>query len=128
MSGQILGLVGFAIVVAAGIRWYTLIQQVAIPRDRTLLYGCFGVGAFFGLLALFNQPGWAVGLLALLAVLVGTLLPALRLRSDQAKNEPACPVGAAVPFFTAVDDHGRHFDSNQLAGKPYLLKFFRGHW
>ncbi len=128
MDGQLLGLLAFVIVAGAGLRWYSLIQQVAIPRNRTLLYGFFGVGAFFGLLALFSQPGFVAGTLAFIALLAGAAMPLLRLRSGQAKNEPAFPVGSTIPFFSATDDHGRRFESTWLKGKPYLLKFFRGHW
>ena len=128
MNGELLGLLAFAIVGGTGLRWYSLMQRVAIPRDRTLLYGFFGVGAFFGLLALLNNAGFVTGVLAFLSLLVGSLIPLMRLVSDQAKNEPAFPVGSTIPFFSATDDQGRRFESSWLSGKPYLLKFFRGHW
>jgi hypothetical protein len=128
MNGQILGLLAFAIVVGVGVRWYVLIQRVAIPRDRTLLYGFFGIGAFFGLLALLNHPGWIAGTLASVALIVGATFPLLRLRSAQVPAEPAVPVGSSLPFFAAPDDRGKRFESPWLSGKPYLLKFFRGHW
>jgi hypothetical protein len=128
MNGQVLGLLAFAIVAGAGIRWYVLIQRVAIPRDRTLLYGFFGIGAFFGLLALLSHPGWVVGPLAFVSLIVGAAFPLLRLRSTQVPAEPAVPVGATVPFFAAEDELGKRFESPWLSGKPYLLKFFRGHW
>ena len=128
MNGQLLGLIGFAIVAATGARWFVLINAVAIPRDRTLLYGFFGVGAFFSFLALLHQPGWVVGAMSVVSMLVGAGFPALRLGSDQEHKETAYPVGSTVPFFAADDDSGKRFESSWLAGKPYLLKFFRGHW
>jgi peroxiredoxin len=30
--------------------------------------------------------------------------------------------------FTALDEHGREFALASTAGRPLLLKFFRGHW
>ena len=30
--------------------------------------------------------------------------------------------------FTAKDDQGNSFDLAALRGRPFLLKFFRGHW
>jgi len=128
MSGRLLGVLAFVVVGLTTLRWVSLIRAVAIPRDRTLLYGFFGVGAFFGLLALLNQPGWIGGGLALAALMVGTLMPVLRLWSGQAHLETTVPLGATVPPFSALADNGRTFESMRLAGKPYLLKFFRGHW
>ena len=128
MNGQLLGLLAFAIVAAAGVRWYLLIQQVAIPRDRTLLYGFFGIGAFFGFLAVVNQPGWLIGVLAWSALLVGGLFPLLRLQSEQVQSASTVSVGSQMPFFALDDDSGKRFESTWLTGKPYLLKFFRGHW
>ena len=74
----------------------------AIPRDRTFLYGLFGTGAAFGLLALLSQPGWIGGAMASAALLVGTAFPLLRLGSRQARccrrlvsscRRPAQPAG-----------------------------------
>jgi peroxiredoxin len=33
-----------------------------------------------------------------------------------------------VVSFSAPDADGREFDLSSLAGRPFLLKFFRGHW
>ena len=40
----------------------------------------------------------------------------------------AIAVGATLPTFTAIDEHGETFDSLSLAGSPVLIKFFRGLW
>jgi peroxiredoxin len=37
-------------------------------------------------------------------------------------------VGGSIPEFAAVDGRGGRFHSRELAGKRYLLKFYRGHW
>lgn len=128
MSGLVLAVAAVAGVGLAGWRWAVLIRAVAIPRDRRLLYALFLLGAALGLMALWNEPGWLGGTLAVLAVTVGTAFPALRLRSAQRPNRPAAVVGEPMPAFRGVDDVEAPFDSVVLAGKPYLMKFFRGHW
>jgi hypothetical protein len=128
LNGQILGLLAFAVVAGTMFRWFQLVHAVAIPQNRTMFYGFLGTGALLGLIALMNQPGWIVGTLAVLSLLVGSVFPLLRLRSGQVSKETTAPVGSQVPSFAALDDAGVRFESSSLAGTPYLLKFFRGHW
>ena len=40
----------------------------------------------------------------------------------------AVEVGQPLRHFTALTGDGTTFDSNALAGRRVLLKFFRGHW
>jgi peroxiredoxin len=37
-------------------------------------------------------------------------------------------LGQPIPEFTAPDAEGQPFALSSLHGRPYLLKFFRGHW
>ena len=37
-------------------------------------------------------------------------------------------VGAPILDFEAPDAEGEPFDLATLRGRPFLLKFFRGHW
>jgi len=37
-------------------------------------------------------------------------------------------VGEPILRFRARDAEGNDFDLQELAGRPFLLKFFRGHW
>ena len=46
----------------------------------------------------------------------------LRVRIDHLQ------VGATIPAFDALDEHGERFDSASLEGHPVLIKFFRAHW
>ena len=59
---------------------------------------------------------------------MSTIFPALRLQSRQQPNRPAVAVGEPMLLFSAPDENGVDFDLSSLNGKPYLLKFFRGHW
>ena len=40
----------------------------------------------------------------------------------------AIRIGDTIPAFSALDENGELFESKTLAGKPALIKFFRGHW
>ena len=46
----------------------------------------------------------------------------------QKTGAPKIVVGQPLPAYTALNEDGSSFDSQSLAGAPYLLKFFRGHW
>lgn len=128
MSGALLGLVALLVVTATLLRWFQLIQRVAIPRRRAGYFALFLLGAALGVVALRSEPGWIGGAAATLAVVVGSIFPLLRLGSRQLATTPAVRVGEPMLAFTALDDAGARFDSVVLAGRPYLLKFFRGHW
>ncbi len=123
-----LSFLGLAIVVAAGVRWFQLIKKVAIPRNRMGFHLAFGGGAVLGVVGAITATGWLSTIVGGLAAMVGSAMPILRLLSGQKSAEPTLSVGDSVLAFTALDEHGVEFDLASLSGKPYLLKFFRGHW
>lgn len=123
-----LSFVGLAIVVATGLRWFQLIQKVAIPRNRVRFHLAFGGGAVLGLVGAITGTGWLSTLVGGFAAVAGSVMPLLRLQSSQKSAEPTLSVGDPILAFTALDEHGADFDLASLKGKPYLLKFFRGHW
>ena len=63
-----------------------------------------------------------------LALVGGALMPLLRLQSAQAAKMPSVAVDGPMIEFALPGEDGASFESKSLAGKPYLLKFFRGHW
>ena len=62
------------------------------------------------------------------SLLASTVFLGLTALSAQTPNTPAVAVGGPVIDFTAPADDGTLFDSGTLRGRPFLLKFFRGHW
>lgn len=122
-----LGLLGLAIVVATGFVWFRLIRNVAVPRNRAPYFAAFVTGALVGIAGVFQG-----GLLSVatggLAAFVGLTFVALRLQSGQRPNRPAVAIGEAMLAASAPDENGADFDLSILRGKPYLMKFFRGHW
>ncbi len=122
-----LGLLALIVVAATFYNWFQLIDRVAIPRNRAGWFATFLAGGALGVMAI-SQGGFFSTLLGLPAAFVGFVFPALRLQSKQQPNRPAVAVGGKMVGFVAPDEHGNDFDLASLTGKPYLLKFFRGHW
>lgn len=122
-----LGLLALIVVGATVYNWLALIERVAIPRDRRAWFAAFLAGGAIGVIAI-SQGGFLSTLFAIPAVAIGFLFPALRLQSRQQPNRPAVAVGDPMTNFVLKDENGVDFDLASLTGKPYLLKFFRGHW
>ena len=122
-----LGLIALGIIVATGFVWFQLIENVAVPRNRVGYLSLFVLGGLVGVFAI-SQGGFFSTAFAIPAVLIGFVFPALRLQSGQKPNTPAIAVGGDMLNFVAPDANGVDFDLSSLHGKPYLLKFFRGHW
>ena len=122
-----LGLLALIVVAATFYNWFQLIQRVAIPRNRVGFFATFLAGGALGVLAI-SQGGFFSTLFGIPAAFAGFVFPALRLQSTQQPNRPAVVVGDPMMTFVAPDEEGHDFDLASLTGKPYLLKFFRGHW
>jgi hypothetical protein len=87
----------------------------------------FAGGGLIGLAGALGG-GWLSIVSGGLAALLGLGFASLRLLSGQAPNRPTVGVGEPMLAFSAPDADGAVFDSASLSGRPYLLKFFRGHW
>ena len=128
MSGMVLGIVAGSIVVASNVQWFRLLQQVRIPKDRTRFLALNGSGALLGIVALILGAGAVGGSLAALGIVGGLTFLGLAAASGQASTTPAVAVGGEILNFTATAEQGSPFDLSALRGRPFLLKFFRGHW
>ena len=128
MGGDLVGGLAAAIVLGAAIAWYQRLQQVRIPHNRWLFQAAFGLGALLGLLALLRGTGTLGGFAAVAALVGGGVFLGLRAISGQERRQPAVEVGSPVLDFEAPHAAGGSFDLASLRGRPFLLKFFRGHW
>jgi peroxiredoxin len=128
MNADLYGYLAAAIAAASGARWLWLMQQVRIPKDRSFFIGASVASALLGMAGLLSGPSMAGGIAAGVSVVSNALFLVLCAMSRQATPTPAVSVGAAIVPFTAVDDEGRTFNLGDLRGRPFLLKFFRGHW
>jgi hypothetical protein len=128
MSGGLLGLAGAAVVFGTGFVWFRLIDAVRIPRVRAPYFAAMGLGVALGIAAFVQGTGILGAIPALFAILAGGFFLALRLQSGQDARVPVVKLGEPMLDFTALDDEGNSFELASLRGKPFLLKFFRGHW
>jgi hypothetical protein len=128
MTGIVLGVVAFLLVAGSMALWSQRIRRVQVPTDRRGFVACWVGGAALGILALSLGAGWAGGIPAGIAAVAGTFFSALVYISPQRVADNAIQVGESLRDFTAVDENGDEFSIASVAGKPVLLKFFRGHW
>ena len=128
MSGTVLGLVAFAFSVSAGILWFQRMNRVAIPANRSAFLAVMWVGLTLGVLALARGAGWIGGAAAVLSIFAAALFTLTVLIGGQKGGSGALQVGQPIPDFTAPDENGEPFQLSSLAGRPVLMKFFRGHW
>ena len=126
--GTTLGLVGFLLAVTLVLLWFRQARAVAIPENRTLFVLAFLLAAGLGIGAFVARTRWFGGLAAIGAILIGVFLPLTVAISRQELAPNGIRVGETIPHFTAIDDQGRTFDSQELQGQLVLMKFFRGHW
>jgi len=128
MTGSVLGFAAAALLGVAGIRWLRLMREVRIPQRITPYLLATGAAALLGVAAFARGPGVAGGIAAAAAIVGGLAFLALYAASGQAQKVAAVAVGGRVLDFVASDDQERPFALAGLRGRPFLLKFFRGHW
>ncbi len=128
MNGDSLGFVATGLMLIQGARWLYLMQRVRIPADRTAHIVASISSALLGVAALYLGTGLAGGVAAVIPIIACLMFLALCAASGQARTTPTIRVGGPVLDFTAHDDGGDAFDLASLRGRPFLLKFFRGHW
>ncbi len=126
--GTILGFVGLGIALVTVALWFRLVDQVAIPENRAPFVVAFLAAALVGASAFVLRTRWFGAIPAAMAIVIGLFLPFTVSISRQEVATTGIQVGQPLPRFTAIDRHGERFDSASLAGKPVLMKFFRGHW
>ena len=126
--GTTLGVLALVVAAATVALWFRQIGQVDIPEDRTTYVVFFLSAAALGVGAFVTGVRWFGGVAAALAIIIGSFFPFTVAISRQEVAANAIRVGDSIPVFSALDENGEVFESKTLAGKPALIKFFRGHW
>jgi cytochrome oxidase Cu insertion factor (SCO1/SenC/PrrC family) len=124
----VLAVVAAGLTVAAFVYWMGLIKRVEIGDRRWLVTAALGTAMLLALIALGFGSGVAVRVLGGASLLLGVLYFGLLALAGQSVQTPAVAVGQPLLDFTARDHNGEPFSLSSLAGRPVLLKFFRGHW
>ena len=128
MSGTALGIVALLLVAGAFALWGLRIKRVQIPRNRGGFVACWAGGAALGIFALTQAPGWLGGVPAAIATGAGIFFSVLVFVSPQRVADNVVKVGESLRGFAAPDENGDEFSITSVAGRPVILKFFRGHW
>ena len=120
-----LGLISLAIVLIPTVRWFWRAWQVNVPPAPYAYLATWAVGTVLAAIALAQDLGTTA---AGVALGVGFFVLYFVSTGAQKVADSSVAVGDTLPAFTATDEHDATFDSASLAGSPFLLKFFRGHW
>ncbi|MBW2287871.1 MAG: hypothetical protein JRG80_12645 [Deltaproteobacteria bacterium] len=128
MSATVLAFLALLLIVGSVIFWFRLALSVRLPENRTGFVLIWASGTLLGVIALVQGAGWISGIPAGLAVFIGIFLLFTVTISPQQVAPDAIAVGEALRDFSALDENGEPFELASTAGRPLLLKFFRGHW
>lgn len=127
-AGDLLGFASLLLAVTTAALWFRRVFAVRIPDDRTAWVAAFGAAVVLGI-ASFVAGNETLGAVAAgIGVGIGGFMAATRAISRQSEKVPAVSVGGPIIDFTAPDDNGAPVELAGLRGRPFLLKFFRGHW
>jgi hypothetical protein len=128
VSGFRLALYGALIVFGAWGSWWAKIKALTVPRNAIVYQGLMALGTVLAIWGMIRGAGALGGMLAFAAILAGGMY----LFTSFISALPTAPAGVAVGEkildFTAVDSDGEAFSLSSLHGRPFLLKFYRGHW
>jgi len=126
--GDALGVISLILAVGTGAIWFRKIKAVEIPESRAPFIAAFAAAALLGVASFALGNGLLGGISAGVGIAFGGMMAGLRAISKQDDKEPAVRIGERILDFTAPDEEGNAFTLASLDGKPFLLKFFRGHW
>jgi hypothetical protein len=128
MQATALGIGALLLTLGTGTLWVRALRRVALPKNRSGFLVVFLLAGALGALALALDPGWIGGVAAGFSIFVALFFALTVAIGKQKAGADAIGIGASLPAFTAIDEHGETFNSLSLAGNPVLIKFFRGHW
>ena len=104
--GTTLGLLAFAVAAVSLVLWFSQINQVDIPENRTAFVVFFLTAAALGAGAFVARTRWFGGVAAVLAILIGSFFPFSVAISRQEVAASGIQVGDDDPHFSALDDEG----------------------
>ena len=128
MSSTALGFAALLLLVGSVVLWFRALGAVRIPENRSGFVTVWLAAGALGVAALVAGGGWVGGVPAVLAIVGAAFFCFTVSISRQDVAADVIAVGATLPDFTAIDENGQVFEASSLAGRPVLIKFFRGHW
>ncbi len=126
--GTTLGLATLLLTATAIGLWIRAIRTVAIGSSRVWYIAAFVIAAGMSVTAFRYGSHWTGDVAAGLSIFIALFFFLTAAIGPQKVDTGAIKVGSVLPAFSGNDEYSKRFDSNELAGKPVLIKFFRGHW
>ena len=128
MYADILSIASITLLAMAGISWFRRMQAVRLTGIRPRVLTVMASAAVLGGGALMMGASGGAAVTAWISVGGGATFLLLNALSGQERKAPGVRVGGPVIDFSGTVDDGSSFELGSLRGKPFLLKFFRGHW
>jgi len=125
---NVLGIVAGILTLGGIIEWSRRIIATRVPEDRTGFVVAMSMALALGSAGLLAGAEGLARAGAWTGAITGGLFVALVAFSKQDDKIPAVTIGGPVLDFSAIDHEGNPFALSSLQGRPFLLKFFRGHW
>jgi hypothetical protein len=128
MNGTTIGLAAGGLELAVSAVWFHLLRRVRIPDDRRPFLAAHATALVLGVAALLLGAGTLGTVFAWFGIVGAAVFIGLAAQAGQLRSRPAAVVGGPIVDFVLPDHTGKPFDLATLRGRPFLLKFFRGHW
>lgn len=128
VSGLRLAVFAAVVVFGAWASWWAKIKALTVPRNSVIYLALMSSGIVLGLWGLSRGAGALGGILAFSAIVAAAMFLFTAYISGMPSAPPGAAVGEKFLDFTASDSDGGDFTLSSLAGRPFLLKFYRGHW
>jgi hypothetical protein len=128
LNGVRLGFFAALTVLSAWALYWPRIKAHRVPRQPIVYQAAMTAGAILAVLALGSSPGVVGALLAAIALVGAGFFLFSSMTSAMPRKAPAVAVGDRYLDFIAADADGGDFALSSLEGRPFLLKFYRGHW
>jgi hypothetical protein len=124
--GHQIALIAAILVAITFIEWFRRAFATRIPTERGGFILAMSTGVVLGVASILMSSSSPAG--AWFAVLAGGTFLLLNRFSAMDDKKIALQVGGPIIEFSARDENGDTFNLADVIGRPFLLKFFRGHW
>jgi hypothetical protein len=128
INGFRIALFALLLTLGAWASYWAKIKALTVPRNPIVYQVAMVVGASLAVWGLVRGAGVGGAALAVAALVAAGFFLFTSLISRVPETTLAVSVGDAILDFTTEDADGSSFALSELAGRPFLLKFFRGHW
>jgi peroxiredoxin len=128
MSGTLLGVMAATLVAGAGVSWLRRMQAVRLPRNAAPYLVACALAAGLGVAAFVVGTGRGRGPRGRAGDRRRVGVPGPVLGERSTARAAGGRGGRTDPRLCRLGRHRRPFALASLRGRPFLLKFFRGHW